>query len=198
MIHFKEYDFSGLFDRPDLVYCPYIAALDIQYAHNLPYLWTFTFDSCVDQKGNAVIIGGRTFDDLLEFLETMKAKLHLSNGKRKHYLVIIVDDLFTFFGNTKKILPYDPEPFVAKSGSNVLLCSVMEVYQFHSYKAYFETEVTDDMLSDHGIILPEISTEGLSPAVKLTEEEIENSENRVFYMANIFRPELDQIGRAHV
>ena len=96
MIHFKDYDFSGLFDRPDLVYCPYIAALDIQYAHNLPYLWTFTFDSCVDQEGNAVIIGGRTFDDLLEFLETMKAKLHLSNGKRKHYLVIIVDDLFTF------------------------------------------------------------------------------------------------------
>ena len=191
MIHFKNYDFSGLFDRPDLVYCPYIAALDIQYAHNLPYLWTFTFDSCVDQEGNAVIVGGRTFDDLLEFLETMKTKLHLSNGKRKHYLVIIVDDLFTFFGNTKKILPYDPEPFVAKSGSNVLLCSVMEVYQFHSYKAYFETEVTDDMLSDHGIVLPEISTEGLSPAVKLTEEEIENSENRVFYMANIFRQELD-------
>lgn len=191
MIYYKDYDFKGLFDRPDLVYCPYVAALDIQYSHNLPYLWTFCFDSCVDQEGNAVIIGGRTFDELIDFFEIMKAKMHFSDGKRKHYLVIIVDDLFTFFGNTKKILLYDAEPFVAKSGSNVLLCSVMGVYQFHSYKAYFETEVEDDMLGEHGIILPEIETEGLSPAVKLTEDEIENSENRVFFMANVFRQELD-------
>lgn len=191
MIYYKDYDFKGLFDRPDLVYSPYIAALDIQYAHNLPYLWTFCFDSCVDQDGNALIIGGRTFDDLIDFLEIMKQKMHFSDGKRKHYLVIIVDDLFTFFGNTKKVLPYDQEPFVAKSGSNVLLCSLLGVYQLHSYKAYFETELADDMLNEHGIVLPEIIADGLSPAVKLTDEEIENSENRVFYMANIFRQELD-------
>ncbi len=191
MIFYKDYDFSGLFDRPDLVFSPYIAALDIQYAHNLPYLWTFCFDSCVDSEGNAIIIGGRTFEDLIDFLEIMKQKLHFSNGKRKHYLVIIVDDLFTFFGNTKKVMPYDAEPFVAKSGSNVLLASLLEVYQLHSYKAYFETEVEEDMLGEHGIILPQIDTEGLSPRVKLTEEEIENSENRVFFMANVFRQELD-------
>lgn len=191
MIYYKDYDFKGLFDRPDLVFSPYIAALDIQYAHNLPYLWTFCFDSCVDSDGNAIIIGGRTFDDLIDFLEIMKQKMHFSNGKRKHFLVIIVDDLFTFFGNTKKILPYDQEPFVAKSGSNVLLCSVMGVYQFHSYKAYFETEAEEDMLSEHGIVLPEIETDGLSAAVQLNDDEIENSENRVFFMANVFRQELD-------
>lgn len=191
MIYYKDFDFKGIFDRPDLVFCPYIAALDIQYSHNIPYLWTFCFDSCVDSDGNAVIIGGRSFDDLIDFLEIMKQKMHFSDGKRKHYLVIIVDDLFTFFGNTKKVLPYDQEPFVAKSGSNVLLCSMLGVYQLHSYKAYFETEIEDDMLGEHGIVLPKVEHDKLSAAVKLNESEIENSENRVFFMANIFRQELD-------
>ena len=191
MIFYKDYDFSGLFDRHDLVFSPYIAALDIQYSHNLPYLWTFCFDSTFDTEGNALIIFGRTFDDLLDFLETMKQRMHFSDGKHKHFLVIMVDDLFTFFGNTKKILPYDAEPFVAKSGSNVLLCSVMGVYQFHSYKAYFETNVIDDMQHEHGIIMPEIEEDTQSPLCKLSEDEYNNSADRVFFMANIFRQELD-------
>lgn len=185
MIYYKDYDFNNLFDRPDLVYSPYIAALDIQYSHNIPYLWTFAFDSTPD------VIGGRSFADLIDFLEIMKQRLHFSNGKHKHYLVIIVDDLFTFFGNTKKVLPYDAEPFVAKSASNILLCSMLEVYQIHSYKAYFESEVIEDMLHEHGIVTPEIDLDGLSERCELTQEEIDNSENRVLYMANIFRQELD-------
>ena len=107
MIFYKDYDFTGLYDRKDLAYCPYIAALDIQYSHNLPYLWTFCFDSTFDSEGNALIIYGRTFEDLLDFLEVMKQKMRFNNNaKTKHYLVIIVDDLFTFFARVKKSASY--------------------------------------------------------------------------------------------
>lgn len=192
MIFYKDYNFTGLYDRKDLVYCPYIAALDIQYSHNLPYLWTFCFDSTFDQDGNALIIYGRTFEDLLDFLETMKEKMKFNNNsKTKHYLAIVVDDLFTFFAMVKKIFPIDRDPYVAKSGSDVLLFSCMEVYQFHSYKAYFESEALEDMQHEHGIIMPEIDPEGLSYCCKLTEEEMNNSADRTFFMASIFRQELD-------
>lgn len=191
MIFYKDWDFTGVYDRHDLVYSPYVAALDIQYSHHLPYLWTFCFDSTFDTEGNALIIYGRTFDDLCDFLEVMKRRMHFSDGKNKHYLVIIVDDLFTFFGNTKKMLPYDQEPFVAKSGSNVLLCSVMGVYQIHSYKAYFESEPLDDMQREHGIIMPEIEQDTQSPLCKLSDDEYNNSADRTFFIANIFRQELD-------
>lgn len=185
MIFYKDFDFKNIYDRPDLAYSPYIAALDIQYSHNIPYLWTFCFDSTPD------VIGGRSFDDLIDFLEIMKQRLKFQDGKRKHQLIIIVDDLFTFFGNTKKVLPYDAEPFVAKSGSNVLLCQMLGSYQLHSYKAYFESEVVDDMLNEQGIITPELNLDGLSSRCELTQEEIDNSENRVLFMANVFRQELD-------
>ena len=185
MTYYKDFNFKSILDRPDLVYCPYVATLDIQYAHNIPYLWTFYFDSTNET------IYGRTFEDLICFLEDMKVKMKFSNGKNKHYLVIIVEDLFTFFGNTKKVLPYVSEPFVAKSGSDILLATLMDVYQIHSYKAYFETDLKDDMEHEHGIALPEIQTDLLSAAVELSQEEIDNSENRVIYMASIFRQELD-------
>ena len=185
MIFYKDFNFNQILDRPDLVFCPYVAALDIQYAHNIPYLWTFYFDRTDDT------IYGRSFDDLIDFLELMKLKLHFNNGKNKHYLVIIVDDLFTFFGNTKKALPYVSEPFVAKSGSDVLLCTLMDVYQLHSYKAYFESDAAEDMYKDYGIVLPEIDTDKLSYMCELNQPEIDNSENRVRYIANVFREELD-------
>lgn len=185
MIHYKSFNFKQILDRPDLVYCPYVAALDIQYAHNLPYLWTFYFDSTEDT------IYGRTFEDLIDFLEIMKVQMRFNKGKNKHYLVIIVDDLFTFFGNTKKVLPYVSEPFVAKSGSDVLLATLMDVYQLHSYKAYFESDAAEDMLNDYGIVTPDIDTEGLSALCELTQDEIDRSENKVRYIANVFRGELD-------
>lgn len=185
MIHYKSFNFKSILDRPDLVYCPYVAALDIQYAHNLPYLWTFYFDS-TDET-----IYGRTFEDLIDFLEIMKTAMRFSSGKNKHYLVIIVDDLFTFFGNTKKVLPYVSEPFVAKSGSDVLLATLLEVYQIHSYKAYFESDAAEDMFNDYGIVTPEINTDELSALCELTQDEIDRSENKVRYIANVFRGELD-------
>lgn len=186
MIHYKDYDYNQIKDRSDLQYSPYVAALDIQYSHNAPYLWTFMIDSTEQ------IAFGRSFDDLLNFLEELKKRMHLSNvERREHYLVVIVEDLFSFFARTKKVLPYDPEPCVSKSGSDVLLCSVMGAYHIHSYKAYFETELVDDMLNNSGIVTPEIDPELLSDSCELTPEELENSENRVIFMCCSARQEID-------
>lgn len=181
MIYYKDYDYSILYDRPDLAFSPYIAALDIQFSHFVPYLWTF----CIDSTG--VVAYGRSFAELRDFLEILKSKLHLSAD---HILLIIVDDLFTFFGATKKELPYDPEPFVAKSHSDILLCAISECYQLHSYKAYFESTIEEDMPK---IGIPEITFnhELLSPQCKLTQDEIDYSENRVYFISSIFRQELD-------
>lgn len=181
MIYYKEYDYSVILDRPDLAYSPYIAALDIQYAHYTPYLWTFTIDS------TRVTTYGRTFDELRDFLKILKKKMRLSAD---HVLVIIVEDLFSFFGSTKKELPYCSEPFVSKSKTDVLLATISECYQLHSYKAYFETELATDM-QKIGIPVPEIQTDELSSSCELSQEEIDNSENRVLYMTSIFRQELD-------
>jgi len=181
VIYYKDYDYSVILDRPDLAYSPYIAALDIQYAHFSPYLWTFTLDS------TRVTAYGRTFDELRDFLKILKKKMRLSAD---HVLVIIVEDLFSFFGSTKKELPYCSEPFVSKSKTDVLLATISECYQLHSYKAYFETELAADMLK-MGIPVPEIQTNELSSSCELSQEEIDNSENRVLYMTSIFRQELD-------
>ena len=186
MTYYKDYNYNQIMDRSDLQYSPYVAALDIQYAHNVPYLWSFMIDSTEE------IAFGRSFEDLLDFLETLKKRMHLSNAdKREHYLVIIVEDLFAFFARTKKILPYDPEPCVSKSGSDVLLCSVMGAYHIHSYKAYFETDLADDMLNNSGIVTPEIDPELLSGCCELSQDELDNSENRVIYMCCAMRQEID-------
>lgn len=181
MIHYKDYDYSVIFDRPDLAFSPYIAALDIQYAHYTPYLWTFTIDS------TRVTAYGRTFDELRDFLKILKKKMRLSAD---HVLVIIVEDLFSFFGSTKKELPYCSEPFVSKSKTDVLLATISECYQLHSYKAYFESELAEDM-QKMGIPIPEINSDELSSSCELSQDEIDNSENRVLYMTSIFRQELD-------
>ena len=186
MIYYKDYDYSIILDRPDLAYSPYIAALDLQLSHHTPYLWSFTLDS------TGAVAYGRTFAELIEFLQELKEHMHLScSSDYKHLLIVMVPDLFTFFGATKKVLPYSREPFVAKSGSDILLATLLNVYQMHSYKAYFESELEDDMLNNYGIITPEIHADALSASCELTEDELSNSENRVYYMTCAMREELD-------
>lgn len=181
MIYYKDYDYSIIYDRPDLAYSPYIGALDIQYAHYSPYLWTF----CIDSTG--VTAYGRTFDELEDFLRILKKKMRLSAD---HVLVIIVEDLVSFFGNTKKELDYVSEPFVAKTKTEILLATISECYQIHCYKSYFESDLADDM-QKMGIVIPKIQTDKLSSSCELSQEEIDNSENRVLFMSTIFRQELD-------
>ena len=167
-------------DRYDLEYSPYVGAIDIQYAHYAPYLWSFTLD-------NVGTVTGRTFDDLRDFLELLRKRMQLSPD---HKLVIIVDDLSTFFGNTKKELPYAAEPIIAKSESEVLMAEIYGCYQLHCYKAYFETDVTQDMIRN-GIYIPDINADELSARCKLSEDEINNCINRSYFIAQSFRTELD-------
>lgn len=181
MIYYKEFDFSVVYDRPDLAFSPYIAALDIQYAHNAPYLWTFTLDS------TRAVAYGRTFEELKDWLLILKKHMRLSAD---HVLLIIVEDLVSFFGNTKKELDYVAEPWVSKTATEVLLCTLSECYQIHCYKAYFETELKADMKA-MGIVLNDVDTEGLSSFCELSQEEIDNSENRVLFMSAVMREELD-------
>lgn len=187
MVNYKDYDFTVILDRPDLQYSPYIAALDMQFSHHSPYLWTFGFDSTPE------IAYGRSFEELFEFLETIKArlKLHRNGENDKHLLVVIVPSLFEFFAQTKKALPYSAEPFVSKSSSDVLLATLLDVFELHSYEAYFESDVCDDMLNQYGIITPEINADILSAACTLTEEEFDASGNKVYYMCSVFRDELN-------
>lgn len=191
-IFFRNYDYTQILDRADLQYSPYVAALDIQYAHHAPYLWTFTLDS-TGSDGADPIAYGRSFEELIEFLRELARRMKLmhKSEREKHCLIVIVADLFKFFAQTKKVLPYSAEPFVAKTASDVLLATILDVYELYSYKAYFETELEDDMLHDFGIITEDISTDALSDRCALTEDEIDNSANKSFYMAYIFRQELD-------
>ena len=180
--YYKKFDFSIILDRPDLAFSPYIAALDIQYSHYTPYLWTFTIDS------TGQVAYGRNFDELRDWLRILQKRLNLSAD---HTLLIIVDDLFSFFGNTKKELDYDAEPCVAKSHTDVLLIGLMGgSYHLHSYKAYFESSLEEDM-PKIGIQLEEIKTDRLSERCELTQEEIDNSENRVLFISTVFRQEID-------
>lgn len=190
MIFYKEFDYAQIKDRSDLRFSPYIAALDIQFAHRAPYLWTFKLDGIDD------VAYGRTWDDLIDYLETLRDRMHLNNrhvgGKdRGHYLVVIVADLSNFFGNSKKVLPYDREPMIARSGSDILLASMFGCYLLHSYVEYNETELEKDMLHNAGIVLPEIQSEQLSASCKLSEDELEASADRVRYMTHFFRDELN-------
>ena len=57
MTFYTDYTFS-LLDRMELKYSVYIASLDMQFACDLPYLWTF----CFDLTGE--IIYGRSWEDL--------------------------------------------------------------------------------------------------------------------------------------
>lgn len=186
MTYYTDYDYSQIKDRSDLQYSPYIAALDIQYSHNAPYLWSFMIDS-TDQ-----IAYGRSFTDLLDFMLQLKQRMHISDiAGHEHYLVIMVEDLFAFFANTKKVLPYDPEPCISKSGSDVLLTSFYGGYHLHSYKTYFESDLVSDMLNNSGIVTQDIKAEMLSDICELTSDEYNNSANRVIYMCCTMRQELD-------
>jgi len=181
MLNYKELDFSQIYDRKDLAFSPYIAALDIEYSHFSPYLWSFCFDT-----GKAV--HGRNWDDLKDFFKMLIDRLSLSPA---HKLLIIVPNLPEFFDYTKKILPYDPEPTIAKSHREILLIQAYKCIQFHCYEAYREAPTIKDMEAE-GIVIPRIDHEALSELSELSQDEIDYSENQVYYITTFFRDELNR------
>lgn len=192
MIYYKDYDYSQILDRKDLTYSPYIAALDMQFSHHKPYLWSFMLDSTGSASQDPIAYG-RSYEELIDFLQRLKKhlNLHRTNDTDKHLMIVMIDDLFTFFAATKKDLPYSCEPFVAKSASDILLATLLDVYELHSYKAYYETDVEKDMLLNYGIVTLDIDRDALSDGCELTEEELDNSANKVYYMCCSMREEID-------
>ncbi len=193
---FSEIDFSDVLDRSDLPFSVYIGALDIQYSHFAPYLWTFKLD------GVDWIAYGRTWEDLRTFFRTLSQKMHLwinvsidpktqLESYKGHILKVIVPDLPEFFQSAKSELDFCPLPFVSKSQCDVLLATLQYGIQFHSYKAYCESDVDDDMLKNEGIVSQVVDHEKLSDCCKLTDDELDYSASRVYYISAFFRNEIN-------
>ena len=181
LIKYNDYDFADILDRPDLVWSPYIAALDIRYCNFMPYLWCFTFDS------TGIIIYGRTFDDLSDFFKIMANKMQFTPD---HKLMIMVDNLSSFFGNTKKIFNYSEQPVIAKSRGEHLLNEIDNCYQFHCYTQYWEHNIDDDLVIN-GIVVPDSVQDDVSAVCNLLPEELDYCANRCLVMAAVMRHELD-------
>lgn len=188
MTTFQEYEKQGMikkikmFDIKRHAFCTYLAALDIQYSHHTPYIWTWCFD------GTQEVIYGRTWDDLKQWINYVINALELS---KEHKLVVCVEDLAEFFQYSKKILSYDQDPTVAKSPHEILLMQMYTCIQMHSYVDYTESDVDHDMFTNLGIIQPEIDKDFLSDICSLSENELEYSSNRVLYLSSYFREELN-------
>lgn len=182
MKHYKELSKKCILDRTDLKYSPYIAALNIEYSHDLPFFWSFAFDSSPES-----VCYGRNFNDLICFFELLKKEFGFSS---EHKLIIIVDDLSIFFGYTKKILPYDSEPFVAKSHYEILLAQCFETFEIHCYKQFYETNVKEDMILD-GLIVPTLEDNSFSDICTIPEQISEYCADKVEYICAKFRQELD-------
>lgn len=181
MTHYKEYTLS-LLDRMDLAYSVYIAALDIQYNFDLPYLWTF----CFDMTGE--IIYGRTWNDLIEFFEI----LHNNGYDYDHKLIVYLNDLTQFFTYVKKHL-YIDEEMLAKSPSDILIFSSKGI-EFRDFQAYTEKDIdkliyANDINAKTYHIQPD--DDRVSDRVALTDQEIEYSSRRVLEMTNAIRRDLD-------
>ena len=182
MIFFQDYNYDKLLDRFDLKYSIYVAALDIQYSHYIPYLWTFTLDNTFD------IIYGRTWNDLVLFFNQLREGLHLHD---KHKLLVFLPNLSDFFHYTKKFLEFDKDPFIAKSKSEHLLISLYHCIEFRCFEQYSELNI-DEQLQNAGVFVPRIDSESLSCiTTTLSDDESDYSANRVLYMTNYVRRDLD-------
>ena len=183
MTHYSKFE-NNLLDRMDLKYSVYIAGLDVQFSADLPYLWTFCFD-CTGE-----VFYGRDWKDLNEFFSILEEKAKFTYD---HKLLVYINDLTRFFTYARTQIFIDPEPFLAKSPSELLLFSSKGL-EFRSFDRYTEKDI-DKFIK---INMPEVQHEapdpdGLSAEVKLTEEEMNYSALRVLEMTKAIRYDLDMI-----
>lgn len=183
MTHFKEFQ-NNLMDRYDLAFSVYVAALDIQFASDLPYLWTFTFDLTGE------VFFGRTWSDLLEFFELLE---NVGRFTYNHKLLVYVDDLTQLYAYGRTIINFDVEPTIAKSPSDVLLLSYRGL-EFRSFQKYTEKSIdkyikVNNPSAEH--IKPDI--DGLSSECQLTEAELNYSSLRVLEITRAIRYDIDTI-----
>lgn len=181
MTNYKSYKYD-LLDRMDLKYSIYVGGLDVQYSHDVPYLWTF----CFDLTGE--VISGRTWDDLISWFE----KLESFGYNGDHKLIIYLNDLSQFFHFVKKELLFDTE-MLAKSPSEILICSYRGL-EFRDFQAYTEKDI------DKLIILNDVNAkeyhkepkaDKLSYMCVLSEAEFDYSSRRVLEMTKAIRTDID-------
>ena len=130
MTHYKNFQ-NSLMDRYDLAFSVYVAALDIQIAFDLPYLWTFTFDLTGE------VFFGRTWDDLLDFFKILE---DVGRFTYDHKLLVYVNDFSALYAYGRTIINFDVEPAVAKSPSDILLLSYRGL-EFRSFFKYTEKDI---------------------------------------------------------
>ena len=181
MTNFKEYKYD-LLDRMDLKYSVYVGGLDVQYSHDVPYLWTF----CFDLTGE--VICGRTWDDLISWFE----KLESFGYNGDHKLIIYLNDLSEFFHFVKKELLFDNE-MLAKSPSEILICTYRGL-EFRDFQSYTEKDI-DKLIILNDVNAKEYHTQPkadkLSYMCELSESEYEYSSRRVLEMTKTIRADID-------
>lgn len=183
MTFYKDYEYN-LLDRMDLSYSVYVAALDVQYCCDLPYLWTF----CFDLTGE--VIYGRNWDQLNEFFE----KLENFGYSPDHRLIIYLNDLTQFFTYCKKYIDINEE-MTAKSPSQHLIFSSGGL-EFRDFQAYTEKDIDDliyisDVNARNYHIKPD--NEDVSSLCELSEDEYDYSSRRVLEMTKTIRYDIDML-----
>ena len=188
MTFYKDYQ-NSLLDRMDLKTSVYLAALDVQYCCDLPYLWCFTFDSTGE------VIYGRNFDDLLEWFE----QLRQYGFTEDHRIYIFLNDLSQFFCYTKKYIDYDVD-MIAKTPSQILQDTFKGLI-FRDFMQYTEKDI------DKYIWINDINAktyhqpptcDELSSRCELTDEETEYCSRRVLEISRVMRQEVNMIYQGNV
>lgn len=220
MIHYKSYDMSGIRDKYKNTYSKHIAAIDVQYSHNAPYIWAFALSAMPDK-----IAYGRTWEELREFLYNVSVSLHLwikveltARDKHKiedsagleelpeelleedeneiekvegHILKVICANLSDFFQFSKSELDYLPLPLIAKQKREILLATLAYGMQVQSYEDYWETDVDKDVAPVGGMQHIKPAAAALSARCKLSALEFDYIQNRIDIMLNRTKSELD-------
>lgn len=188
MTFYKDYQYS-LLDRPDLKTSVYLAALDVQYCCDIPYLWCFTFDSTGE------VIYGRSFDDLLDWFEQMRTY----GFNDDHKLYIYLNDLSQFFCYTKKYIDYDFD-MIAKTPSQILHCTYKGLV-FRDFQQYTEKDI------DKFIWINDINaasyhqppkSDDLSSCCELNEQELEYCSRRVLELSQAMRQQVNMVYQGNV
>lgn len=179
MTYYKDYNFM-LLDRMELKYSIYVAALDVQFAYDLPYLWTFTFDLTGE------IIYGRNWNELNEFFHMLES----AGYTYEHRLLIYINDLSEFFHYARTKI-YIDEELLAKSPSEIILFYSRGL-EFRDFQLYSEKDIDKVIrLNNATITHKKPDSDGFSDCVNLSEAEFEYSARRVLEMTNYMRKELD-------
>lgn len=183
MTFYRDYEYN-LLDRFDLSYSVYIAALDVQFCCDMPYLWTFTFDSTGE------VIFGRDWQQLNEFFE----KLESFGYTEDHKLIIYLNDLTQYFIYGKKYIDINEE-LLAKSPSQILIFGAHGL-EFRDFMAYTEKDIDDYIyINDNNAknyhIPPDC--ENLSSGCELTESELDYCSRRVLEMTKVIRYDVNML-----